>query len=82
MISRIAQNFNMNIIPLFFTFFYVNRGKYWFRKKNFDLQFLIDLHVFGRSVHDLTTFRKRLSVCVCDKNFVASAARELMNRIS
>ena len=40
----------------------------------------MDLHVLGCPEHDLTIFGKCL--CVCDKNFVANVARELMNRIS
>ena len=60
--------------------------------KVFDFRFLMDLHVLGCVKHDLTISRKCLSVCLCfcasvclcvyDKNFVASVARELMNRIS
>ena len=50
----------------------------------FDFRFLMDLHVLGCPEHDLTIFGKCLSacLCVCDKNFVASVARELNNRIS
>ena len=50
----------------------------------FNFQFLMDLHVLECPEHNLTIFGKCLSVClcVCDKNFVASVARELMNRIS
>ena len=41
-----------------------------------DFRFLMDLHVLGCPEHDLTT-----SVCLCvfDKNFVASVAREHAN---
>ena len=47
-------------------------------------RFLVDLHGLGCPEHDLTIFGKCLSVrlCVCDKNFVASVTRELMNKIS
>ena len=54
----------------------------------FDFRFLRDLHVLECPEQDLTIFGKCLSVYVsvclgvCDKNFVASVARELMNRIS
>ena len=66
-----------------FTFFYISRRKYWFRA-NFLFLILMDLHVLGCPEHDFTMPGKCLSVCVCvcDKNFVASVARELMNRIS
>ena len=40
----------------------------------------MDLHVLGCSEHDLTISGKCLSVC--EKNFVASVARELMYGIS
>ena len=54
------------------------------------------LHVLGCPEHDLTFSEKCLSVCVsvcvcarawvrlcvCDKNFVASVAREVMHKIS
>ena len=47
---------------------------------------MIDLHVLGWLKHDLTISGKCLSVCmsvcVCDKNFVASVAQELICRIS
>ena len=50
----------------------------------FDYRFLMDLHVLGCPDHDLNISGKCLSVClcVCDKNFVANVARELMNNIS
>ena len=52
--------------------------------KIFDFRFLMDLHVLGCPDGNLTISGKCLSVylCVSDKNFVASVARELMNRIS
>ena len=49
----------------------------------FDFWFLMDLQALGWPEHDLTIFWKiSVCLCVCDKNFVASAAQELMNRIS
>ena len=46
----------------------------------------MDLHVLECLEHDLTISGKCLSVslslCVCDKNFVASVAEELIVRIS
>ena len=41
----------------------------------------MDLHVLARPEHDLTISGKCLSlcVCVCDKNFVASAAPDQYN---
>ena len=42
----------------------------------------MDLHVLGCPEHDLTIFGKCLCLCVCDKNFVASVARELMHGFS
>ena len=41
---------------------------------------MMDLHVLGCPEHDLTISGQCLSVC--DKNFVATVARELMHRIS
>ena len=68
---------------LFFTLFYVSRRKYWLRA-NFRFLFLMDLR-FGMSWTRLDYFWK-MSVSVflymCDKNFGASVAQELMNRIS
>ena len=43
----------------------------------FDFWFLMDLHVLGCPEQDLDVSGKCLSVCVCDKNFVASVAIEL-----
>ena len=40
----------------------------------------MDLHILGGPHHDLAISRKCL--CVCDTNFVASVARELMHKIS
>ena len=54
----------------------------------FDFPFLMNLHVLECPEHDFTISAKCLSVYlfVClypwDKNFVASVAQELMNRIS
>ena len=39
------------------------RRKYWIRK-NFRLQFSMDLHVLRCPEHDLTIFRRCLSVCL------------------
>ena len=57
--------------------------------KILDFRFLMDLHVLGCPEHDLTIFRKCLSVClcvcmsvclcVCDKNFVDIVSQELMH---
>ena len=43
----------------------------------------MDLHVLECPEHDLTISGKCLSVCVsvCDKNLVATVARELEHRI-
>ena len=59
----------------------------WFRT---NFRFLIDLQVLGRPEHDLNIYGKCLSIyvfvcirlCVCDKNFVASIAQELMHKMS
>ena len=48
----------------------------------FDFQFLMDFHVLECTEHDWTILGKCLSVCMSDKNFVASVARELMHGIS
>ena len=48
----------------------------------FDFWFLVNLHALGCPEHGLTIFGKCLSASMCDKNFVASVAQELMNRIS
>ena len=73
----------MRKLYVIFTFFYINRRKIWFRE-NFRLPFLINLHVLGCPEHEVNISGKCLSVClcVCDKYFVASVARERMNRIS
>ena len=42
------------------------RRKYW---KIFDFRFLMDLHVLRYPQHDLTIFRKCLSVCMSPKFF-------------
>ena len=66
---------------LFFTFFYINRRKHWFRAN-------LWFPVFGRfmfwDVLNTTISGKCLSfrLCVCDRNLVASVTRELMHRIS
>ena len=70
----------------FITFFYVSWRKYWFRA-NFRFPVFDGFTRFGMSWTRFDYFWKMsvsLSVClcVCDKNFVASVARELMNRIS
>ena len=65
----------------FFTFFYVREENIGLMQI-FDFRFSEDLHALGFPEHDLTNFGKCLCVCVCDKKFVASVARDLMNRIS
>ena len=50
--------------------------------KNFDFWFLMDLHILGCFEYDLTISGKCLCACVCDKNFMASVAREPIDRIS
>ena len=52
--------------------------------KIFDFLFLMDLYILRCPEPDLTVSGKCLSVylCVCDKNFAASLARELMHRVS
>ena len=72
-----ARNYILGILFTLLTFFYVNRGK-WFRN-NFWLPFFDGLTRFGMPQHDLITSGKCLSVC--DKKFVASIARELIQRI-
>ena len=47
--------------------------------KIFDFRFLMDLHVSGCPEHDWTISGKGVSVCACDKNFVASAAAVAWN---
>ena len=70
----------MQILHKIFTFFYINRRKCWFRA-NFRFPVLMDFD--GCPEHEWDIFGKCMSfcLCVCDKNFVASLARELMNRI-
>ena len=51
------------LVSTIFTFFYINRRKYWFRV-NFRLQFLYDLYALRCPEHDLTISGKCLSVCV------------------
>ena len=43
----------------------------------------MDLKVLGCPDHDLTISGKSLPIClcVCDKNFVATVAQELMNNV-
>ena len=68
----------------FFTFFYVNRRKYWFHK-NFQLPVYGGFTRFGMSWTWFDYFWKMcLSVCVClcDKIFEANVAQELMHRFS
>ena len=48
--------------------------------KILDFRFLMDIRVLVCLEHDLTISGKCL--CVCDKNFVASVAQELIHRIS
>ena len=65
-----------------FTFLYIEEESTGF-VQIFDFRFLMDLHVLGCPEHDFIISGKCLSVClcVCDKNFVASVAWELMHRI-
>ena len=72
----------------FLTFFYIDRRKYWFRA-NFRFPVFDRFTRFGMSWTRFDYFWKMsvclsvcVSVCVCDKNFVASVARELMHGIS
>ena len=46
----------------------------------FNFRFVMNLHVLGFDEHDLTISAKCL--CVRDKNFVESVARELLRGIS
>ena len=68
---------------LFYNFFL-----YFMKEENIgivkisDFRILTGLLALGCPEHDLTIFTKCLSVCVCDKIFVASLARELIDRIS
>ena len=70
-------------IKVIFTFFYINRRNIGF-VQIFDFRFLMDLHFFGWPDHDLTISGKCLCfcldvcLCVCDKNFVLTLARQLM----
>ena len=69
-----------------FAYFYIN-GKNIGLVQILDFRFLMDLHILGCPERDLTISGKCLwvcvsvSLCVCDKNFVASIARELMTII-
>ena len=47
----------------------------------FIFRFLMNLHISGCPEHDSTVSGKCESVCACDKNVVASVARELMRWI-
>ena len=71
------------ILPFIFTLFYTNRRKYWFHA-NFRFLFFDRFTCFGMSWTRFHYFWK-MSVCVhvyvCEKNFVASVARELIKRI-
>ena len=64
----------------FFISFYI--GKSTGFVKVWDFQFLMDLYVLEFPEHNFTISRKCLSVCMCDQNFVASAAEDLMHRVS
>ena len=66
---------------IIFTFFCINRRKYWFRAK-FRLPVFDGFKLLGCSEHDLIISGKCQSVCVCKKHFVASVARELLIKIS
>ena len=62
-----------------FTFCYINRRKYLFRA-NFQLPVLGGFTLFGISWTRFDYFWKMsVCLCVCDKNFVASVAQELMH---
>ena len=68
-------------IYIYITFFYINSKNIWFHE-NFRLPVFDRFTVLGCPEYDFTICGKCLSVCLCDKNFVVSVARELMNRIS
>ena len=70
-----------------FTFFYINRRKYWFRA-NFRFSVFDGFTRFGMSWTRFDYFWRMcvclsvcVSLCVCDKNFVTSVARDRINRI-
>ena len=66
----------------YFTFFYINRRKHWFRQ-NFRFPVFDGFIRFGISWSRFDYFWKMsVCLCVCDKNFVASVPQELMHRIS
>ena len=64
-----------------FTFFYINRRMYWFRA-NFLFPVFDGLTRFRMSWTRFDYFWKiSVCMCVCDKNFVASVAQKLIDRI-
>ena len=68
----------------FFTFFYINRRKYWFRP-NFRIPVFDGLTRFGMSWSRFEYIWKMsvcpsVCLCVCDKKFVPSVARELIHQ--
>ena len=62
MSSRIGRIFKL-ILTVFFTFFYTNRRKYWFRQ-NFRLSVFNGFTCLGCPDHDLTISGKCQSVCL------------------
>ena len=78
--ENIANGVSHIILKLILLYVTWNVFSRFFLFSSIYFRFLMDLHVLGCPEHDLTIFGKCL--CVCDKNFVASVARELMNRIS
>ena len=87
---------NIKLMRFFFTFFYVCRRKYWFRK-NIWLLVFDGFTRFGMSWTRFHYFWKMsvclslclfvclsvyLSVCLCDKNFVANVTQEQLHWIS
>ena len=64
----------------FFTLFYINRKKYWFRA-NFRLLVFDGFTRFGMSWKWIWLFLENVCLFVSDKNFVACVAWKPMNRI-
>ena len=67
----------------FFTFFYIYKKKILDSGK-FSTSGFWWFYMFWNVLNTIWLFRENvcLSVCVCDKNFMASVARELIHRIS
>ena len=75
---------NIKLMRSFFTFFYVCRRKYWFRK-NIWLLVFDGFTRFGMSWTGFDYFGiilMSVCLCVCKKRFVASVDRELIDRIA